>query len=423
MTPPQQSAQSISSSPSARVISARNSVMVVFALNGFLFASWMSRIPDIKEMLHLTPGQLSLLLLSISVGAICGLPTSGAILGRLGVVRGISLGLVFAVPGFILTVIAIPLGWPLPVMMAGLFLYGIGNGIWDVGQNLEGTHVEQSLTHSIMPWFHAAFSGGTVVGALVGALMVAIQVPIELHLFVVLIGTLIALFLGLRQFLPSPSSVQPAQTSTSGQDHGLARRPVARARSAWLEPRTLLIGVMVLAAAFTEGVANDWMAVAFVSGHSLEKSVGVIATAVFLTFMTLGRILGTSMLDRFGRVIVLRVLFTCALVGSLLVVFGNTPAAFVGAAIWGLGASLGFPVGMSAAADDPSRAHARISVVSTIGYAAFLGGPPLLGFLGDHVGLLNSFLVVGVVSLLALAIVPSARPLTDTAAPPESDGS
>lgn len=125
--------------------------------------------------------------------------------------------------------------------------------------------------------------------------------------------------------------------------------------------------------------------------------------------MTVGRILGTALLDRYGRVTVLRVLFTAAIVGCLLVVFGGTVLAFIGAAVWGVGASLGFPVGMSAAADDPARAPMRLSVVSTIGYTAFLAGPPLLGFLGDHLGILHALLVVGAVSLAALLVIPVAR--------------
>jgi fucose permease len=174
---------------------------------------------------------------------------------------------------------------------------------------------------------------------------------------------------------------------------------------------------MVLAAAFTEGTANDWLAVAFVDGHQLDKALGVVALAVFLTFMTAGRILGTGLLDRYGRVPVLRILFGSAVIGCLLVVFGSPVVAFIGAAIWGVGASLGFPVGMSAAADDPARAHARLSVVATIGYTAFLAGPPLLGFLGDHFGMLRALLVVGAVSLLALLVLPAARPLKSGSQP------
>ena len=101
--------------------------------------------------------------------------------------------------------------------------------------------------------------------------------------------------------------------------------------------------------------------------------------------------------------------FTLAIIGSAMVIFGNAWLAFVGAAIWGVGASLGFPVGMSAAADDQARAAARMSVIATIGYAAFLAGPPLLGFLGDHWGVLKSLTVVGAGAILALLIVPVTR--------------
>ena len=105
----------------------------------------------------------------------------------------------------------------------------------------------------------------------------------------------------------------------------------------------------------------------------------------------------------------LRVLYVAAVAGSILVVLGGPALAFIGAAVWGVGASLGFPVGMSAAADEPRRAPARMSVVSTIGYTAFIAGPPLLGFLGDHVGILRSLLVVGGMAALALAALPAVR--------------
>src|SRR5690606_25594996 len=133
-----------------------------------------------------------------------------------------------------------------------------------------------------------------------------------------------------------------------------------RTRARWTEPRTLLIGVLVLCAAFTEGTANDWLAVALVDGYGLSNAAGVIGLAVFLVFMTAGRILGTRWLDRYGRVAVLRALFVVAGIGAALVIFGTPVLAFVGAALWGVGASLGFPVGMSAAADDQDRAPVRI---------------------------------------------------------------
>ncbi len=383
----------------AHTARARNGDLLVFAVNGFAFASWMSRVPDVKEILLLTPGQLGLLLLAVSAGALCGLPLAGLVTHRLGATRAVRLGMAMAMPGLVLAVVCVEARLSLFWVMPGFFLFGLGSGVWDVAQNLEGTIIEQALDRAIMPWFHAAFSGGTVLAALIGALMVWLEVPIYVHIGVVVALTVAVVLWGSAQFLPAFDEADAADG------------PAAPTRSAWTEPRTLLIGVMVLAAAFTEGTANDWLAVAFVDGHHLDKALGVIALAVFLAFMTAGRILGTGLLDRYGRVPVLRVLFGSAVVGCLLVVFGSPWLAFVGAAIWGVGASLGFPVGMSAAADDPGRAHSRLSVVSTIGYTAFLAGPPLLGFLGDHFGILRALIVVGAVSLLALLVLPAARPL------------
>lgn len=386
----------------ATVSRARNGDLLVFAVNGFMLATWMSRLPDVKSMMQLTPGQLGILLLAISVGSLVGLPIAGRLLHRMGSVRVVRLGSGLALPGMILAAVAVSLGWPLPAVMAGLILVGFGSGAWDVAQNLEGTVIEQWLGRSIMPWFHASFSGGTVAGALTAVLMIRLHVPLLAHVLVMTALGAMAIAWGTARFMPAGETVEerPAQQAMTDNQG-----------SPWTEPRTLLIGVMVLAAAFTEGTANDWMAVAFVDGHGVTTAQGVLALVVFLVFMTAGRILGTSVLDRQGRVPVLRALFTCALVGSLLVVSGSTPLTYLGAALWGLGASLGFPVGMSAAADDPKRAAMRLSVVATIGYGAFLAGPAIIGFVGDYVGVLRALTVVGLVSALALLVVPAARPL------------
>lgn len=383
----------------ARAIRARNGDLVAFAVNGFALASWMSRIPDVRELLSLTPLTLSLLLLAISVGSVIGLPTAGWIAHRLGAANTVRLGMALMLPGLAWAAFASQAQLPIYVVAPGLFLVGMGSGIWDVAQNLEGTIVERAIDRAIMPWFHAGFSGGTVLAALVGAGMTALQVPLVIHLGGVVVACAVAAAWGTAQFLPTFDEGEQEAPTGAG-----------RTRSAWTEPRTLLIGLVVLAAAFTEGTANDWLAVAFVDGHHLDKAMGVVALAVFLSFMTAGRILGTGLLDRFGRVPVLRAMFGAAVVGCALVVFGNPVLAFIGAAIWGVGASMGFPVGMSAAADDPARAPQRISVVATIGYTAFLAGPPLLGLLGEQSGILRSLLVVGAMSIAAILVVPVTKP-------------
>lgn len=392
-------------------VKARTATLLVFGANGFAFASWMSRVPDIRRHFELSPGQLSLLLLAISIGSLVGLPLAGRILERVGTTRGSRLGIASAVIGLVgaavMVAVAPSFGWVAPFLL----LFGFGNGTWDVAQNLEGTSVERAVGRAIMPWFHAAFSGGTVLGALVGAAGIALGVPVGVHIIVAsLLAGSVAWVAG-SGFLTGAVARESADASgIEGAVGGVPAAASSRTTSAWLEPRTLLVGVMVMAAAFTEGTANDWMAVAFVDGHHVSSGMGVLGVAVFLSAMTLARLLGTSVLDRHGRVPVLIGLFSAAIVGCLLVVFGNLAVALVGAAIWGVGAGLGFPVGMSAASDDPRRAAARLSVVSTLGYTAFLGGPVLLGFLGDHFGALRALLAVGVAALVAIAAVPLSRP-------------
>ncbi|WP_299927755.1 MFS transporter [uncultured Nocardioides sp.] len=372
---------------------ARNAVGLTFFLNGLVFASWVSRIPEVRSSFDLTNGQLGLVLLAIAVGSVLALPTTGAAINALGTVRIVRLGTVAATLG--MATAALGLGHVLPLTVAGLFVYGLGIGVWDVAMNVEGAEVERGLRRTIMPRFHAGFSGGTVVGALGGALLIELDVPAVVHLVGVVVLAIVLVWRSSPSFLPVAERHE--QTASS-------------AARAWLEPRTLLIGVMVLALAMTEGTANDWLAVALVDGHDVSHAVGVAGFAVFVLAMTAGRFAGTGLIDRFGRVVVLWGTMVLAGAGVLLIVLADQPAlVVVGIVLWGVGASLGFPVGMSAAADDPVRAASRVSVVSTIGYAAFLAGPPLLGFVGDEVGTLKALLVVAVLLMPAALVVPAAR--------------
>jgi len=158
----------------------------------------------------------------------------------------------------------------------------------------------------------------------------------------------------------------------------------------------------VLGMAFAEGSANDWLTLAMVDGHDVSKTAGALMFGIFVTAMTIGRLSGVFLLDRFGRVPVLRGSAVLAMVGLLIVIFGpSAEIAIVGIVLWGLGSSLGFPVGMSAAADDPKTAAARVSAVATIGYCAFLVGPPVIGVLGEHFGILRALLVVLVLVVAA----------------------
>lgn len=376
-----------------RVTSARNAVAAVFFLNGLLFASLVSRVPDLREGLDLSNGGLGLLLLTIAVGSLVSLPLTGALAARVGTAAVVVGASVSAAVGQTLASIGTDVGGGVPVVAMGLVLYGLGTGSWDVAMNLEGAEVERRLGRTIMPRFHAGFSLGTVTGALVGVPVVAAGLPLLAHLPVLAWLALLANVVAVRAFF----AVEPVEEGSTS------------AARAWLEPRVWLIGVVVMAFAVTEGSANDWLALALVDGHDTPQWVGVAGFAAFVSAMTVGRVLGTTMIDRFGRVTTLRVTAVLAVVGLLVLVFGSGPVVAPAILLWGLGASLGFPVGMSAAADDPRRAAARVSVVATIGYAAFLAGPPLLGALGDEVGTLRALLAVAVLLVPAVLALPAVR--------------
>ncbi|MDQ6642534.1 MAG: MFS transporter [Actinomycetota bacterium] len=382
--------------PASRLVSARNAVALSFGLNGFAFASWVSRIPETRDNLGLDNGHLGLLLLCLSVGSLLALPSAGALVARLGAAGVVRFGTLADAVGLLGIALGAGVLGSVWVTGAGMLCYGVGTGVWDVAMNVEGADVERRLGRTIMPRFHAAFSLGTVLGAGVGALTVLLGVGMRWHLPFVTVALAAASLLTIGRFLPVVDCEEPIPPPSRGR--------------AWLEPRTLLVGVMVLSLALTEGTANDWLAVALQDGYDVQRWLAVLGFGGFVTAMTLGRLGGPALLDRYGRVRVLWTTMAGAGAGVLLIVFGGSAWLVVpGIVLWGLGASLGFPVGMSAAADDAVRAPARVSVVSTIGYTAFLAGPPLLGFVGDHIGTLRALLVVAVLLVPAALVVPAAR--------------
>jgi MFS family permease len=153
---------------------------------------------------------------------------------------------------------------------------------------------------------------------------------------------------------------------------------------------------------------------AIVDGRDQTNAVGALWFGFFTVGMMAGRIGGVYLLDRFGRVPVLQGSAAMAIAGLTLVILVEQPVlSGVGALMWGLGSSLGFPVGMSAAADNPHGSAARVSAVATVAYGAFLIGPPLIGGLGESIGILAALWVVVGVIILAFFAAPAAKPPAD----------
>ncbi|GAA2335207.1 MFS transporter [Dactylosporangium salmoneum] len=396
----------------ATVRDATTATYVAFIGSGFAFASWACRIPQVRDRLGLDSASLGLVLLAIAAGSLVALPLSGPLVTRIGSARTVGIMAVLLGVGLVVAALGSLVG--VAPVVAGLVLLGFANGAWDVAMNVQGTVVERHLGRSIMSRFHAGFSLGTVAGALVGAVMVALHVSVAVHLTVVAVLVVLAVVRYARRFVVDHDADEPAAGEPSPRGGALA---------AWREPRTLLIGLFVLAFAFAEGVGNDWINVAAIDGHHVPAALGTIAYAMFLTAMTIGRWFGPRLLDRYGRTAVVRILALIGIAGVALFVFGPAPAyAFAGTLLWGLGASLGFPVGMSAGGDEPRRAAARVSVIASIGYCAFLGGPPAIGFLGHHVTVLRALAVVAVLLAVAALIATSVRPLPATHPAPAEGG-
>jgi MFS family permease len=379
----------------------RNAVFTVFALSGFVFANWAARVPNIRDILGASTQEMGILILGLSAGAILGLVASSHVITHLGVNRAIRWFLATAAVGLIAAGLIAGFAPGFWLLFAALAIAGAGNSVLDVAMNVAGAANERRIGKTLMPMYHAGFSVGTMLGAGTGALTEQLGVPVEAHLTAV--GVLvIAVDLWVVRFLQPAEEPHEAEP---GEAAGWRSR-----LSAWSDPRILLIGLIILGMAFTEGTANDWLGLAMVDGYGLTNPGGAAVFAVFVTAMTAGRFFGGAALDRFGRVPVLAGSAFLAFGGLLLVIIGPTaPIAIAGSVLWGVGASLGFPVGMSAAADDPRKATANVAAVATIGYLAFLVGPPLIGLLGDQVGLRKAFLVVLVLVAVALICSPAAR--------------
>jgi MFS family permease len=386
-----------------RLDRARVAVGATFATNGVAFCGWLGRAPAVRDDLSLTAAGFGLLLLCISAAAIASIPLAGPLVQRVGPARAIlfgagtmTLGLVGLGTGTLTGTV-----W---IAAAGLVLTGVGNSSWDVAMNVEAAAVERHLGRTVMPRFHAGFSLGTVAGAGMSAAAAAAGLPVWAQLYLTAALAAVVTFPTVRMFLPH--TTRPAGES-----------PAMSVGQAWREPRTVLIGVIMLGFGFTEGVANDWLAISLVDGYRASETVAALGYGTFVTAMTLSRYFGGAAIGRWGRVRVLRATVLSGAIGLLLVVAGvGVPLVLVGALLWGAGASLGFPIGMSAAADDPARAAIRVSVAGSIGYAAFLAGPPLVGVLAQHLGVLHAILCVFVALTIGLLASGAARPLPPTEA-------
>jgi MFS family permease len=390
------------------LVAWRNAVFAVFVLSGLAMATWVARIPGVRDDLGLgkDPSAVGLLILGMSAGAVLGLALSSPVLVSFGPHKGMFGSLTIAAAGTVLLGLGSTVFHAVPMVAIGLILLGFGNGMLDVMMNVEGTAVEREIGKTLMPLMHACFSLGTVIGAGIGAAAAALHIGVAWHL----IGIAVVLVAGIAvaiRFIPREAELGDEATTTRVPFGERMRTALA----VWADWRLILIGVVMLGMAFGEGSANDWISLAVVDGHGQANSTGAVVFGCFVAAMTVGRVAGGPIVDRIGRVNAIRITAGMGVVGLLLFILGGPMwVVVIGTVLWGFGVSLGFPLGMSAAADGAKNPAARVSAVAIIGYCAFLVGPPLIGFLGKDFGLLNALYLILVLLLASFLAAPAVRP-------------
>jgi MFS family permease len=374
----------------------RTALFALFGLPGLAIASWVSRTPDIRDLVGASTEQMGLVLLGVSVGSMTGILVATPFLGRFGARAVTTAGMTCIVLCMPVVALGAELGAAV-IVAIGLCLFGLGMGGSEIAINSEGAGVERAAGISVLPAMHGCFSLGTVVGSLAGVLGNAVAVPVGIHL--VLIGCLGAPILLTQPRHLSSDTGRGLTNETAG---GSTSRPL------WRDRRLHLVGVVVLAMALAEGAATDWLPLVMVDGHGASAVVGAYVFAVFSSAMAIGRFSGGWFLRRYSRASVVKVSAVMAAVGiGLVVLVDSQVVASAGVLLWGLGLSLGFPLAISAAGDSGDDSAARVTVVATMGYAAFLVGPPLLGFIGEEHGLRTALLVPLALVVVAAVLSPA----------------
>ena len=385
----------------------RWAVTGAFGFGGVAGSALGPRLPTIKADLNISTGTIGLLLAGMTVGAIGGLLASTPIRHWLGGRRGIA-GAVLVVTGSLAVMgVALILGW-IPLLAAALVVSGTGIGLLDVLINVEGSAVERTAGRSLMPGMHAAWSIGAAVGSGIGAACAALGVTPAAQL----IGEAAVLA---AAGLVTASGVPAGEHAPADPVADAPRRDRAAAFRQWLRGwanvQLLLIGVVMLGCELGEGSANSWLTLAVKNNHAQTAAIAALFFTAFAISEGATRIFAGPVVDRLGRVRTTRITTAAGLIGVVLFILGgNLWLVLLGVVLWGVGVSMGFPLGMSAAAESGPNPAAQLSVVASIGYFAGLAGPPIVGALAESAGLLNALWLIAILFLAAFAAAGTLRP-------------
>ncbi|MET8223458.1 MFS transporter [Streptomyces sp. NPDC005301] len=376
----------------------RLAITAFFALDGFVFAGWVVRIPAIKEQTGASASSLGLALLGVSAGAVITMMLTGRLCRRFGshpvtVVCGVLLALSVALPP--LTHSALTLG-------AVLLVFGAAYGCINVAMNSAAVDLVAALRRPVMPGFHAAFSLGGMLGAGLGGLVAAHLSPTRHLLGLTAIGLLVTAVAGrtlLRQEPPVPPDRTDAEQKAPRRLDGRTRGLVA------------VFGLIALCTAYGEGALADWGALHLEQDLDAHPGVAAAGYSCFALAMTIGRLSGTTLLERLGRTRTLVAGGTTAMLGMLVGSLAPSVwAALLGFAVTGLGLANIFPVAVDRAG--ALAGPTGVAAASTLGYGGMLLGPPAIGFMADWYSLPAALTSVAVLAGIAALIGFATRRVT-----------
>lgn len=363
-------------------------LLVLFAMLGLTNASLLARLPEVREAVNTTTAGVGFILLGFAIGSVVGLATAGRLIERIGVKPIIVWGFVWSAVAVTLQSTAIAFGSGVGLFF-GFVALGVVGAAADVAINVSGSALEQSVGRTVMPMLHAGYSLGTLIGVGIGALATTVDFSLVVQLVVLAVATTTVAVVAARA-VPETRDAHDSRPSSPEVHTPL-----------WKSPLVLALGAGIFAITLAEGASNDWLVLALVDDYGETRTNGALAYAVLMAAMIVTRVLGGRISDRLGRARTLQLFAALGAVGVVTVILGGSlPFALIGAALWGAGVALGFPLFLSAAGEGENPAR-RVSFVASAGYMAFLVGPPVLGLIGNAIGLLSMFWILVLFAIAA----------------------
>jgi MFS family permease len=229
-----------------------------FFIPGLLMASWATRTPANRDILSVSTAEMGIVLFGLSIGSMSGILCSAWLVKRFGTRQVIRTTMCCAVVGMLILSVALWLASPL-VFALGLTVFGGSFGAAEVAINVEGAAVEREMNKTVLPMMHGFYSLGTLAGAGVGMALTAFGMTANLHILLAALICVAPILLGITA-IPDGTGRNAGEESTSGE----------KGLPFWRDIQLMLIGVVVLAMAFAEGSANDWLPLLMVDGHGFS---------------------------------------------------------------------------------------------------------------------------------------------------------